>query len=197
MARAVQSTPRMRNAALAVLAAAAVLAVAVPGTAAAQPGATPQPLAPAVEEKYDPNVALGLSLGATVAGYGAIVLSEKENADWLGGVGAVGVTLGPSLGHWYSGHILTRGLGLRALGAVSATAGIALALSACPIFGDHCDESPGGVALMLAGAGLWVWGTADDIITAPGEARRRNQPQLAIAPQVSGDRAGLALVGSF
>jgi hypothetical protein len=182
------------------LAVVAALVLAMPAVAAAQPAA-PSPEPAPVAEAYDPNVALALSLGTTLAGYGALAAGAVSDNDALAMVGAMGAGLGPSLGHWYSGHVLSRGLGLRVLGVASGIAGAWLLVSRCPIFKDEgqppCEEETLAITLGVAGAGLFVAGTLDDIFTAPGEARRRNQRRIAVAPLVTPDQAGLAVMGSF
>lgn len=186
----------LRTAVLAALA----LALAVPGSAAAQPASTTlEPRAP-VAAPYDPTVALALSLGATAVGYGVLYAGVDRRSDGLTAVGLAGIGLGPSIGHWYSGHVLTRGLGFRVVGAATAAAGALVMVSSCPIFETektHCGAETLAVILGLSGAGLFVAGTLDDIFTAPGEARRRNQRRLAVAPVVTPDRAGLAVMGTF
>ncbi|MCE9578826.1 MAG: hypothetical protein K8W52_37220 [Deltaproteobacteria bacterium] len=149
---------------------------------------------------YNPNVALGLSLGVTLAGAGAMVIGAQQNNETLGMVGVTGVFLGPSAGHWYSHHYLTRGLGVRSLGVAAAFAGVVASLEACPLFSDEpCKDSVAGETLLILGGAAYVAGTIDDIVTAPGEARRRNGliKNLTIAPVVTSRQAGFSIAGSF
>lgn len=167
------------------------------------PGAQPLLAPPAQHEAiepYNPNVALGLSLGVTLAGAGAFWVGVGEHSDTLGMLGAAGVFLGPSTGHWYSHHYLTRGLGVRSLGVAAAFAGVVASLDACPLFSEEqCKDSVAGETLMILGGAAYVAGTIDDIVTAPGEARRRNGriKNLSIAPVITSRQAGFAIAGSF
>jgi len=55
--------------------------------------------------------------------------------------------------------------------------------------------------LILVAAGGWVYGTFDDILTAPRRVARINEARLdatyALVPTASDDHLGLALVGRF
>lgn len=185
----------------ALLAFAVVAALA--STAVAQPSlapSTPAPPAPGeVQEVYSPSTALALSLGTTLAGYGAFLVADQAHSDSAAVFGLVAVSFGPSVGHWYTGEVLTPGLGLRAGGVVALGAGLAVALNDCPIFGDHCNDSPGGAALAVAGAALWVSGTVYDIATASRAAHRANREaaQISIAPTITREQTGVAVVGTF
>lgn len=194
--------------------AAASLAVvlALAGTAAAQPGMTapfeqPPPQQPAPQQdQVDENVALGLSLGGTVASW-ALVLAASSmdngsggSAQALGTAGALGTLFAPSFGHWYAHSYGTRGLALRGAGVGAAFIGALVAFSECPIFsGDQCHESGIGPALLIAGAGLYLGGTIDDIVTAPGTARRYNHrfENISIVPVLRRDSDGVAVMGRF
>lgn len=148
------------------------------------------------------NTALGLSLGTTLAGAGTMLIAAREGHDQLATLGAAVTALGPSAGHWYSGHYFTRGMGVRTAGAAVAFAGFAVALDACPILGDHCDSSPLGVGLLVVGSAAYVAGSVDDIVTAPAAARRYNREHsgvvdVAIAPVVTPHQAGLSVSGRF
>jgi hypothetical protein len=152
------------------------------------------------------GTALALSLGGTIASYGLIYASIQmtdgeggDNAGLLAAAGSLGAFFAPSFGHWYAGTFATRGLGLRAGGAVVALIGVSVALSQCPLFsGDECDDTEGAL-IGLAGIGMYVAGTVDDIVTAPRRVRERNArfSGIAVAPVVTGRSAGVAVGGRF
>jgi hypothetical protein len=155
-----------------------------------------------VEGPYSPSVALGLSLGVTAAGVGTLVFASQTQNDSLGAVGMAATFFGPSTGHWYAHQYLTRGLGVRGLGAVTAFGGLVAALEACPIFAEEgqCHDTTVGETLMLVGAGAYVVGTIDDIVTAPGAAYRANRAliqDVAIVPTLTPHQAGFAVSGRF
>ena len=179
-------------------------------TAAAQPGATrPQPV-----DERDEGTALALSLGGTLGSYAALAFAiavDSPASGAIGTIGAIGIVAAPTAGHWYAGRIVTRGLGLRAAGLVVLIAGGLADSEGCGLFySGHGDPEPDdcgdnfrttkGTALMAAGAALFLGGTVDDIITAPGAARRRNErarATLTLAPLVHHHGGGLALAGTF
>ncbi|HEU0037135.1 MAG TPA: hypothetical protein VFQ53_41280 [Kofleriaceae bacterium] len=178
--------------------------------ASAQPGMTepaplppaPAPVAPqASEDQLSENTALALSIGGTVVPWVMFLAAANSDSDGdtLATVGAIGTMFGPSLGHWYAHDILSRGLGLRALGVGAAFTGAMVALTECPLFSEEeCHESAAPAVLLIAGAGLYIAGTIDDIATAPGEARQYNRDHsLALVPTVTGHSGGLTVVGSF
>ncbi|MBP9207766.1 MAG: hypothetical protein KBG28_27630 [Kofleriaceae bacterium] len=199
------------------------LAALPAGPAAAQPAMT-APAAPAPvdadAEREDgpksPGTALLYSLGGTAA---ALALStagaNAPEGSAAGGamstVGALGLWLAPSFGHWYAGNGFTKGLGLRLAGGGVATLGI-IGFVGCAFSSGHGDGGsdctvPG--LLMLSGAGMFVGGAAHDIATAPREARRYNARHAAARRYTSvqavpalvsagGARApGLGLAGTF
>lgn len=186
------------------LALAAVLAA--PALAAAQPGETaaeaprPPPRAPVYDE-LDPETAFAASLGFTAAGYLTAVLASKvDDSDTSGALAfaaTVGITLGPTTGHWYSGDIATRGLALRALGMTLGIIGIE------NLDGSEGDSGADGEAVLLTGLALFAIGTIDDIATAPGKARQKTERnraralRLTVAPRVTAQGAGLVLGGRF
>ncbi len=155
-------------------------------------------------EPVDEHVALALSLGGTVASWGLVVASVKLDGEMshdavgaLTTIGLLGTFLAPSAGHWYADKYLTRGLGLRALGGASATLGV-ITIAGC--IGEDADCSGAlGAGLLLLGAGLYAYGTVDDIASAPARARARNAEieALTVAPLVTPTTTGLAIAGSF
>lgn len=185
---------------------AASLLVASSQTAVAQPAMT-QPAAAPVEDDVSPQVALALSLGGTVASYGAIGIAMGTRAGELGSLGMVGALIAPSFGHWYSGKYLTRGGVLRVAGLVTFVAGVLADSEGCSLFyGGHGDPEPAdcgddfrttkGTVIILAGIAMFAGGTIDDIVTAPGRARRRND-SLRVQPIVRADGGGVAIAGAF
>jgi hypothetical protein len=108
-------------------------------------------------------------------------LCGRSSCKVLRGIAAVGVLVGPSVGHWYAEDWWTRGLGLRMLGA-----GVGLAIAGIDF--KHCDGDPPGkctgrilwaFTLAVAGGSLFLWGTIDDIATASDAARAHNDAVLA------------------
>jgi hypothetical protein len=65
--------------------------------------------------------------------------------------------------------------------------------------GGSCGDRDLGPALFFGGLALYAAGTLDDILSAPGKARRRNQRihGLALAPLATPRGGGLALAGAF
>jgi hypothetical protein len=187
----------------------ASLILGTAGTAAAQPGLTPAvssppqaaqppPAAPPAQPQGEVSegAALGLSLGGTAAAWTVLLTaSENHGSGDLVLLGLAGVVTAPSFGHWYAHSVATRGLGLRLAGLGSFTVAVALAVQ-CE---DECSNGTAIEGAALLGLGLLIAGTIDDIVTAPGEARRYNErlQGLAIVPMVKRDTGGLMLTGRF
>jgi hypothetical protein len=188
------------------------LLLSLAGRADAQPGMTPLPSTPEATpapmpasapagsaEPLSEDLALWLSVGGSVGSWtlliGALYLDlsdDQGDSLALSGIGAASVVLAPSLGHWYADTTFTRGMGLRAAGLVSVIYGGA------NMFNETSSHQELGRWLFLAGVGLMLGGTIDDMVTAPGRARRRNQELgLAVAPLATPHSAGLALAGRF
>jgi hypothetical protein len=194
------------------LAVALTTLVLATSSAMAQPAMTSPGPAASHGEEVDPSVALALSLGGTVASYGLIGAAIGARSGTLGNIGLVGVLVAPSFGHFYVGKYATRGMLLRGLGIVTFIVGALADSEGCSLFysghGDpepeDCGEdfrTPKGTAIMIAGMAMFAGGTIDDIVTAPGRARRHNERIRALAvsvtPIVRQDGGGLALVGRF
>ncbi|MCA9679968.1 MAG: hypothetical protein H6709_10240 [Kofleriaceae bacterium] len=165
----------------------AVLAVSTP--ARAEGDAT---LAP----KED-GTALGLSVAGTIAGpllFGAGMVAAGQKSDGLAigmyWTGTAALLLGPSAGHWYAGHYLTPGLGLRVGGAAVAVVGVAAGFGAC--FDQECDRGP-YVAAMVLGTGAYVADVVWDLATT-GDAvdawNREHGLDVGLAPIVIGSAGG-------
>jgi hypothetical protein len=192
----------------AVTSACLVLVLALAGTAAAQPALTPPTPLPAAQPSGDElseNTALLWSLGGTAVSWGLVAASagagqQSETVRALAVVGGIGTMFAPSFGHWYAHDALTRGLGLRWLGGGVVVAAAVVAFSECPLFsGEDCHPSAAAPLLAIAGGGLFIGGTIDDIVTAPGAVRRRNQRlhDVAIVPMIRRDHGGVMVSGRF
>lgn len=188
------------------LAAAAVSLVAT--TAAAQPTApSGSPLTTDVPALKSESSATAASVAGTlvpIAMLGtAALMSDGKTQEALGIAGGVGLALGPSAGHWYSGKVVTKGLFLRGAGVgVAVTAFIAgrtLELHEALDGGDHNGRAVmyGGA---LVGSGLVVAGIIHDIATADDAARdynRKHARTLTIAPTITRESTGFAIAGTF
>jgi hypothetical protein len=192
----------MRKAALVI----ALVLAGLAGDAAAQPGMTPiEPAIPAAAEqgeRLDERTALWLSLGGTAASWGLLALSSQldDGAEaTMGMVGLIGTYLAPSAGHWYAGSYLTRGLGVRTVAVASIFLGATRTVTACVDGGSCGGASELGPALLVGGLVLYAAGTIDDILAAPGKARRHNQRlrAMALAPMATPRGGGLAVAGAF
>ena len=149
------------------------------------------------------GVALGLSVGGTVASWAMIAVPVAVNHPdnhalaTLAWTGALGVVFAPSFGHWYAGRFATRGLGLRLAGAGFATLALLSFIAICE---DECTPTI-PQALLVAGVGFAIAGTIDDIATAPRAVRRYNQRQhsASIVPVIRRDNSsvGFAITGQF
>jgi hypothetical protein len=199
---------------LVVLMVSATVAVAQPGNTplgggsvygpAPTPPPPPPPVTGPLPGEKSPGIALSLSLGVTVGSYVLAVAGEETQSDGLSTVGALGIFLGPTVGHWYAGKGWTDGLTLRLAGLGAVMVGVILLLD-CGFEGSCSDgeESPAAIVMVL-GAGAYVGGTIYDIATAPGSARAYNARLReraangwALAPVVTGDRAGFVLSTRF
>ena len=177
--------------------------VAAPAPVVAAPGMPPATLSfgsPAVQEprpapvegkSLSETAALTLSLGGTAVSW-ALLVSGVRNSEDLGAVGLIGTFLAPSIGHWYRGAWVTRGMGVRAVGVLTFAYGVLKAVQC-----GSCDETT--ELLVWGGLALYVGGTIDDIVTAPLRVRQHNRrlQQIQLAPMVSPRTAGLALGGRF
>jgi hypothetical protein len=186
------------------------VAQAQPGTALPMTQSSPSTLHH--PDEVSETTALELSLGGTLASYGAIglaiALRGNGAAGYIGTAGMIGTLIAPTFGHWYAGAIVTRGMGLRAGGLVVFVIGALADNEGCSlVYGDPQSEpadcgddfrTKKGTALMFTGIAMFVGGTVDDIVTAPRRARRRNdtlRASLAVAPYVHRDSGGLVLTG--
>lgn len=196
--------------------AAALLVLAFTGTAAAQPGPaaplgiggpaalpppTPMPPPPVPRgEQLSEATANWLAFGATAASWTLIFVASdmdnaRGNASRLATIGVLGTVFAPSFGHWYAESFLPRGLGLRILG-IGIAIGALMSADGCAA---DCSDNAGAHVLALAGIGMFIGGTLDDLGTTGSAVRRHNQgvQNLAIAPVIHHDSSGLAITGRF
>jgi hypothetical protein len=177
----------------------------------AQPGASPvlapmagapmagEPMAGEPMEAKSEQAAFGLSLLGTVAPFVVTVAAASTDQPELALAGAIGMLVGPSLGHWYAGRYATGGLLMRGAGVALVLGGLVQALDDL-----GCDGSCGGSdgeTLAIAGAAVFVGGTLYDLATAGRAAREWNERHLDMGPTVvssaSGPVPGLGVAGSF
>jgi hypothetical protein len=144
-------------------------------------------------EPLSETTALTLSLGSTLAAW--TVLFVAHDNETAATIGLVGTFVGPSAGHWYGGSVLTRGMGLRALGAAGLVLGFVRALQ-CE---DNCTTDAAAAVLITGGMIAYAGGTLDDIVMAPVRVRKHNRAleELALAPMASHHGGGIALAGRF
>ncbi len=147
-----------------------------------------------------PGLAVTLSLMATIvpplvatavwndSNRGGV--GEEHDEDMLWVVGA-SLLLGPSVGHWYSGKVLTPGLGVRALGYALIAAGVD-------------DDSDDGFGLVMLGITAVIGGASYDVATAGRSARQYNFEHATrilpvIAPVITpeGTQLRLGITGNF
>jgi hypothetical protein len=162
-----------------------------------------------------PGLALGLSIGAPLVGYGMIaaaILPSGHVQDWqkVALVGGIGLgLLGPSAGHFYTGHYLRA-----ALFDAGRVTLFALAFAAIAEGMKHEDSSEstydrGAVSradteAIVCGIGvlaLTVWENIDSHFAAK-QVNRAAQRSVAVSPLVAPGRdggalAGLSLAGRF
>jgi hypothetical protein len=148
-----------------------------------------------------PAVAVGVSLGVTLAGAGLAFSWAAHRDDSVSVLGGMIMFVGPTLGRWYAGESSLSGLGVRALTAVT-TIGIFSALFAersCDIDTPDCDNTI-ELAVLFAGGAVWAASSAYDIVRAHHAARDHNARNLTVVPTIqtpAGGATGLALGGRF
>ena len=159
---------------------------------------------PVAADAQDEHVALGLSLGGTIASWAMFAAGEYACRDqacgpssvvaWVGLVGALGTFVAPSLGHWYDGHLVTRGLVMRGAGVGLMMLGV---YEVVQTIGEDGNESAGaiGALLFFGGAALYLYGTGTDIGSAAAHVRAHDRSAAVTLAPIG--RGGLALVGRF
>jgi hypothetical protein len=112
-------------------------------------------------------------------------------------VGAAGLVVAPSFGHWYAGGGWTRGMKLRLAGLGIATLG-SMAISSWDEDGLRPDRMPGAIVPAI-GVALFAIGTVDDIATARRAVRKRNAAigDLTVTPTATANGASIMLAGRF
>jgi hypothetical protein len=166
---------------------------------------------PADEEPRSPDTALALSIGGTAASLALLGAGAAEHGSAgarLAEIGVASLVLTPSLGEYYSGTVLTPGLGLRIAAPIAGLIVGAIATEALPCRpldgGEFCEPNVGGIWAGIAVAtGVFATGVGYDIATAPREARRYNRAHTGatiVPAPIRGSTSsgyGLAIVGRF
>jgi hypothetical protein len=144
--------------------------------------------------KLSEGVALGLSLGATLASWSLIVFNVSDaRGETLATIGLVGAFLGPSVGHWYRGAPLTRGMLPRAAGIAAVLTGLVLSRDC------EWESCTSREYMILGGIAAYLAGTIDDIVTAPLRVREHNRrlSEVSLTPMVTPRGGGIAFGGRF
>ena len=178
------------------------------------PGATePAPQLAPSDEKSE-LLAGGLSFGLTAAGFTTLLVTARLAEPDQNGrrltekykmplylTSGVLLAVGPTSGHIYAGTIWNRGL------AVRLVAGTVMVLSAgaidnCCSEGDHNGNEAAAAVTIIAGI-VFLGASVYESATAVRDVRRFNarhassSSSIAIAPMLSRDQQGLAVVGRF
>lgn len=208
---------RLLAMALAALVSSVGIASAQPRPDAARPDAATRPApsnlaappapAPPPTPRYRENVALGLSLGGTLASWAALATAyavtpdcgncsevrfQQRASQGLWAAGLIGVMVGPGFGHWYAGKYVTRGLVIRLVATGLGVAGLIATFAP-----GSRDNDGSAIGIPIVFGALYLGGTVDDVVQAPRRARRRNARAVAVVPTWSRDGAGLALAGRW
>lgn len=154
-----------------------------------------------------PGAARAWALSSTALSVGMLatgLVGDQEELAWLG---LIGLTVGPSFGHFYAGDagraLGQIGLRVGALGVMYT--GLVVAVFECGFFiGDSGCRPSGGSTLVVGGLALGVGSVVYSIYDAPRAAKRYNARQQRLtftpAPIVGPDRTsglGLQLGGTF
>jgi hypothetical protein len=155
--------------------------LALSHNAGAQPSAQPDST-----DTVSENTALALSIAGTAVptammASGPLVNDHVGAGLFLGGMTAALVA--PSAGEFYTHHLLTWGMGIRAIGVATTIYGIGVVGSeglACGLVGaSDCHTGWHGEAIFYSGLAITAAGAAYDIVTAPRSARARNRERQA------------------
>jgi hypothetical protein len=152
--------------------------------------------------------ATGLAIGGSLLGPALItaaLLNDENGTPFHNAevpmllTGSAFVLLGPSIGNWYAGKGLSKGLGMRLLGAGATVLGAGMFVE-----GLFSNDSTAivGLGVGLAGLGTIAVGTLMDIVDAHHTATDYNRShRLTIAPMISrtptGQQTGLSIGGAF
>jgi hypothetical protein len=179
------------------------------GSAHAQSAVQPtvQPTAPAPEPgDVSPTAALMFSLGGTLLSYGTIAAGFQAHSPAVVVAGATGAVIMPSVGRWYANSSGVGSLVIRAAGAGSVLAGVAIGFADCVvIFGENKNtcNSFEVTALVALGGMAFIGSTVYDIVRAPLDARdynaARRSTQITLVPMIAPAQHdyGIALAGRF
>jgi hypothetical protein len=114
----------------------------------------------------------------------------------LTALGWTGMFVAPSLGQWYEGKLLSRGMAIRAVGSLATAIGMYYLAAR-----GETNSGINSEALPVIGAGLLLYtaGALDDLISAPLRVRKHNRriEGLGLAPAVTDRSLGFALGGRF
>jgi hypothetical protein len=176
------------------------------------PGATePTPLVPADDQKSE-LLAGGLSFGLTAAGFTTLLVTASlAQPDDFGRrlkdkyklplylTSGVLLAVGPTSGHIYAGTTWNRGLAVRLVSGTIMVLSVG-ALDDCCSEGDHNGNEGAAVVTVVAGI-VFLGASLYESATAVRDVRRYNarhrSPSIAIAPMLTQDQQGLAVVGRF
>jgi hypothetical protein len=146
----------------------------------------------------DPDTALMLSLGGTLASHAIMFAGlAADNGDLVLGGLATGF-FAPSFGEWYAGKPLTAGMGIRAASAFVTVAGVAEGLKCLDFEGSDTSCHSGDSAGILIAGGLigYAAGSIYDIATAPRAAREYNRTHaVTVQPSLLRTPSGTTSVG--
>lgn len=180
--------------------------------AVAQPKLSPPsltPKAPGVKPKQ-PGTAIFMSLSGTVLSYVLVLTATPASF-----VGAAGVIVGPSFGHWYAGRGNGVGILVRTTAATVFTLGVLRLFGTegrdclgatpaqCAEWEERWEREDRNTAIMVfGGLGVLAVSSAYDISTAGRSARQWNEAHgvmiaPVILPAAGGGAPGLMLGGRF
>ena len=198
----------MRLALLAAAAAVSMLATTAHADQRFDPEPLPAPQLQPQEAIHDksPELAVGMSIGVTLAGYVAMAEGANQDNAKLSVVGFGAVFFGPSLGQWYAGKTGGLGIAARGVGLTMMVYGISQLVSAsCADCARPNDVSTDQRAKLYLGTGaaLWVGSTIYDIVVGYRETDRFNRRQHAtfaptMIPAYNGTQApGMTFATTF
>jgi hypothetical protein len=151
-----------------------------------------------------------MTLGGVLLPVGLVVgavnsLDSPPRYSLLMSSAVVSLVFTPSAGNWYTGRVLTPGLGLRVAGGLVALLGLGVGISECPFRfdseGGSCQPT-GAIAILVIGGATAAAGIVHDALSAPRRVRQYNRArgfemQVGITPVVAPHSTGLALAGQF
>jgi hypothetical protein len=155
------------------------------------------------DDRKSPEGAAALSIGATVVGgvwMAKVAATDGPDPDSFWAPAAI-LTVGPSLGHFYTGSY-----GLGVLGIAARVGGALIASEGAghceldPNDSDGCIRVGRNSAVLYTGEALMVGAALAEIIDAPLSANRYNSAHATVQvfPMTGPDgRVGLAIGGTF